>query len=33
MIFPYMDKLIITDATQQSTDIELYQIYVAMTKE
>lgn len=28
-----MDKLIITDDPQQSTDIELYQIYVAMTKE
>ena len=28
-----MDKLIITDDPQQTTDIELYQIYVAMTKE
>lgn len=28
-----MDKLIITDNPQQTTSIELFQIYVAMTKE
>lgn len=28
-----MDKLIITDNPQQTTGIELFQIYVAMTKE